>query len=78
LFLAEAIFAVDGLFRDHDEYGGIQADFVLHLDGLARNYFTKSAKAGAEEAAMLAREFRNEVKDKIARYNPSVEYDPLE
>jgi len=59
LLLSQAVLAVDGFFRDHDEYGGVQADFVSQLDNLAGNYFAKTATTDATESARLARDFRD-------------------
>src|SRR5437762_3185702 len=74
LLLSQALMSVDSLFRDEDEYGGVQADFIGQLNNLVRDYFTKATNADAAESAKLASDFRNELRRRINHYSPSGNY----
>ncbi len=78
LLLSQILGFVDGFFREQNEYGGVQVDFVHQLDNLARTYFAATATADASESTRLAREFSDEVRSRIQRYTPSSSYDPAE
>jgi len=54
--LSQILGFVDGFFREQNEYGGVQVDFVHQLDDLARTYFAATATADASESTRLARE----------------------
>jgi hypothetical protein len=56
LLLSQILGFVDGFFREQDEYGGVQLDFINRLDNLAQKYFTSAATADGSESTRLARE----------------------
>jgi hypothetical protein len=54
LYLAQAIRAVEGLFREHVEYGGTQIDFVRWLDHLVLHDVPEIQHSDPIRAAKLA------------------------
>jgi len=76
LFLSQAIAAVDALFREHNEYGGIQIGFVRWLDHFVRDSMADINRADPNRAAILARKFRDEMIARVAGYSNHRKYDP--
>ena len=75
LFIAQAIRAVDQLFHDHDERGGIRTGFVDLLDELVRNRLPTIRRSDQYWAAKLASDFRNEVLALVQTYDSRNPYE---
>ncbi len=75
LFVSEAIRGLHGFFMEHDEYGGIRNGFISELSDLMRDRLRVIQESDAHWAAKLAQAFRDEIRQKIASYDPRNSYD---
>ena len=74
LFLALAIRSVYRMFREHDDHGGVQVDFVRWLDHLVKDSLPDIEKSDPIRAAMLAQKFYHEISARVRGYDPGREY----
>jgi hypothetical protein len=69
-----AIRSVYGLFRKHNEHGGVRVDFVRWLDYLVEDNLPDIEKSDPVRGAMLAQKFYHEISARVRGYDPGREY----
>jgi hypothetical protein len=75
LFLAQAIRAVDYLFREQDECGGIRIGFIRELDRIALVRLSTVNEEDWRSFDQQTRQFRDDVLASVSRYDPTNTYE---
>ena len=71
LFVAQALWAIGGLFHEQDEYGGVRIGFIEYVDRVVRTQLKSIKTMPGPEAAKSARQLRDEVLTLVGAYDPS-------